>query len=409
MKDNNLNNTKNVDNIDILYKPEGQINKQVYELLKNSKEGNYNNLKKLIEKEFQGSTLNLALRNIIKEFKSEKTNYIECLKLLLTTNIDLNYKYQKENNNTILMMVFNKYEPILMKEFLENLNIKKNSIYDNNNLSNKEKEEYEIKEMITFFTQKDSNNNNFFYVSGKDFDKIELFKLFEYIYDIYPYKNDSKKERSQKIQQIFKSLFTETNNDGNNFMNICLDHGLPKFVLKLISINGYIPNVNKQKNNYVHCAVLGKNMTCLKIVLYYCSIDDLNMKNCDTLTPAQLAYKLGFVTMSNLIIEYQNNYNEEGYKEHFYSSKEIYEKKVTNLSNHILINFKNYKYKEVLYELNELKIIYNLSKDDLNSNNNNIINKDKEEDLLFRISYIKLEWNIILTQFKIQINQLDIK
>ncbi len=127
MKDNNLNNTKNVDNIDILYKPEGQINKQVYELLKNSKEGNYNNLKKLIEKEFQGSTLNLALRNIIKEFKSEKTNYIECLKLLLTTNIDLNYKYQKENNNTILMMVFNKYEPILMKEFLENLNIKKKS------------------------------------------------------------------------------------------------------------------------------------------------------------------------------------------------------------------------------------------------------------------------------------------
>lgn len=52
-------------------------------------------------------------------------------------------------------MVINKYEPIIMKEFLENLNIKKNPIYDNNNLSNKEKEEYEIKEMIHFFTQKD--------------------------------------------------------------------------------------------------------------------------------------------------------------------------------------------------------------------------------------------------------------
>jgi hypothetical protein len=164
MKENNLNNTKNVDNIDILYKPEGRMTGQVHELLKNSKEGNFNNLKKLIEKEFQGSTLNLALRNIIYEFKQEKTNYIDCLKLLLTTNIDLNYKYQKENNSTILMMIFNKSDNFLMKLFLENLNIKKNSIYDNNNLSNKEKEEYEIKELINFFTQKDSYNNNFFFV-----------------------------------------------------------------------------------------------------------------------------------------------------------------------------------------------------------------------------------------------------
>ena len=163
MKENNLNNTKNVDNIDIVYKPEGRMNGQVYELLKNSKEGNFNNLKKLIEKEFQGSTLNLALRNIIKEFKQEKTNYIDCLKLLLTTNIDLNYKYQKEDNSTILMMIFKKNDYFLMKLFFENLNIKKNSIYDNNNLSNKEKEEYEIKEMINFFTQKDTNNNNFFF------------------------------------------------------------------------------------------------------------------------------------------------------------------------------------------------------------------------------------------------------
>ena len=164
MKENNLNNTKNVDNIDILYKPEGRMTGQVHELLKNSKEGNFNNLKKLIEKEFQGSTLNLALRNIIYEFKQEKTNYIDCLKLLLTTNIDLNYKYQKENNSTILMMIFKKSDNFLMKLFLENLNIKKNSIYDNNNLSNKEKEEYEIKELINFFTQKDSYNNNFFFV-----------------------------------------------------------------------------------------------------------------------------------------------------------------------------------------------------------------------------------------------------
>ena len=408
MKENNLNNTKNVDNIDIVYKPEGRMNGQVYELLKNSKEGNFNNLKKLIEKEFQGSTLNLALRNITKEFKQEKTNYIDCLKLLLTTNIDLNYKYQKEDNSTILMMIFKKNDYFLMKLFFENLNIKKNSIYDNNNLSNKEKEEYEIKEMINFFTQKDSNNNNFFFYSiQKDFVKKEVFNMFEYIYDIYPYQNGAKKVISQKIQQIFKNLLVETNKDGNNFMNICLLNGLPKVVLKLISIIGYKPNINKQRNNYVHCAVLGKNFTCLKIVLYYCSIDDLNMKNCDVLTPAQLAYKLGFNIMSNLIIECHNNFIEERFKEHFYSSQDVFEHSEKNMSNYLLVNFQNYNYEEVLYELNELKIINSLCKDDLNQNDNNIINAEKEEDLLFKISNIKLEWNIILTQLKI--HQHDLK
>ena len=125
MKDNNLNNTKNDEYNDLFYKPEGQITKSVYELLKNSKDGNFNDLKQLIdEKEFQGSTLNLALRNLIKGFKEQKkTAYIECFKLLLSTNIDLNYKYAKKNNKTILMMIFRKIDIELMKILIENLQI----------------------------------------------------------------------------------------------------------------------------------------------------------------------------------------------------------------------------------------------------------------------------------------------
>ena len=255
MRDNNLNNSKNVDYIDIYYKPEGQITKSVYELLKNSKEGDYNNLKKLIdEKEFQGSTLNLAFRNLIKDYKQEKPNYLQCLKLLLSTNIDLNYKFQKDNNSTILMVVFKKFELYLMKDFLENLHIKINSV-NNNYLSNEEKEELEKKKKKIFFSQKDSNNNNFMHLFDISFDKNELLNIFEYIYDIYPYHSNPNPDISKKIQEIFQNLFLEKNNDGNTIMNICLAHGLPKFVLKLISINGYTPNINNQKNNYIHCAI----------------------------------------------------------------------------------------------------------------------------------------------------------
>ena len=396
MKDNNLNNTKNVEYIDIYYKPEGQITKSVYELFKNSKEGDYNSLKQLLdEKEFQGSTLNLALRNLIKDYKPEKPNYFLCLKLLLSTNIDLNYKFQKEKNNTILMMVFQKLEVYLIKDFLENLDIKFNSI-NNNYLSNEEKEKYELKELELIFTQKDSNNNNFMYLFDMSVDTNELLNIFEYIYDKYPFHNNQKPEIAKKIQQIIKNLFLERNNDGNTIMNICLYRGLPKLILKLISIIGYVPNTNNQKNNYIHCAILGKNIASLKVLLYYCSIEELNSENCDNLTPAQLAFKLGYTTISNIIIEYQNNFNVEGYKDHFYSTFEVYEKKQTNLLNDLLINFKNHKYKEVFYELNELKIINNLVSDNLFSNNNNL-----EDEIIYKISYLKLEWNIILTQIKI--------
>ena len=402
MKDNNLNNTKNDEYNDLFYKPEGQITKSVYELLKNSKDGNFNDLKQLIdEKEFQGSTLNLALRNLIKGFKEQKkTAYIECFKLLLSTNIDLNYKYAKKNNKTILMMIFRKIDIELMKILIENFKIKLKSS-NNNYSSNEEKDEYEFLENKNFFTQKDLKNNNFMHINNNTyFDKKELFKIIEYLYDEYP-KNYHNLEVSKKIQEMFKNLFIEKNSDGNTFINFCLKYEIPKLLLKLISINGYINNINKEKNNYLHCAVLGKNFSCLKIILYYCTNEELNMKNSEMLTPSQLAYKNGYITMSNIIIEYQKNFNEEEYKEHFYSNMEIYENKILNLSKDLIINFTNYKYKELLYELNELKIINHLSSDDLNSNND----IEQDNDILFTISYLKLEWNILLTQIKI--NQTD--
>ena len=159
MKENNVNN-KNVENCEIIYKPEGQIKKTVSELLRNSKEGNFNNLKKLIdEQEFQGSTLNLALRNLILDFKLT-TNYIQCLKLLLSTNIDLFYQYPQEDNSTVLMAILKKNEYILMKEFLENLKLRS---ANSNHLSNEDKNKLEMLEIKNLFCQKDQRRDTFWY------------------------------------------------------------------------------------------------------------------------------------------------------------------------------------------------------------------------------------------------------
>ena len=123
------------------------------------------------------------------------------------------------------------------------------------------------------------------------------------------------------------------------------------------------------------------------------------------LTPSQLAYKKGYITMSNFIIEYQKNFNEEEYKEHFYTNLEVYEKKtenLNNLNNDLLTSYENYKFKQLLYELIGLRIINNMSRDEIYSNTN--LDKE-EEDILFKISSFKLEYNIILTQAKM--NQID--
>ena len=402
MKENNVNN-KNVENCEITYKPEGQMKKSVYELLRNSKEGNFNDLKKLIdEQEFQGSTLNLALRNLIQDFKPQ-TNYIQCLKLLLSTNIDLFYQYPQEDNNTVLMSIMKKNNIILMKEFLENLKLKP---ANSNHLSYEDKIKLEMIELKNLFCQKDKNNNNIMHYSIKFAENIKQFlEYLEYLYDIYPHQNEKNLDLSNLIQDIFKTLFIEANNDGNTIINFCLYNGLTIFLLKIISIIGYIPNINKEKNNYIHSAVLGNNFSCLKIILYYCSADELNMKNNEMLTPSQLAYKKGYITMSNFIIEYQKNFNEEEYKEHFYTNLEVYEKKtenLNNLNNDLLTSFENYKFKQLLYELIGLRIINNMSRDEIYSNTN--LDKE-EEDILFKISSFKLEYNIILTQAKM--NQID--
>ena len=393
MKEKNQFNTKNETKIISDYKPAGQITEKVRQLIQYSKEGDLFNLNQLLDNyEFQDSTLNLALRNIIQEYRSSKApeRYIECMKSILNKNIDLKYKYEKENNSTVLMMIFRNPDTNLIQEFLGNINIRANDIYK----SNDDKIQFEINEKEKILTQKDDNNNSFLQLA-QDCNFNELFNSFEYIYDYYPNEISPKPEIAQRLRKIIKNLLMQTNNEGNNFMNLCLENGISRLVLKLISILGYIPNINMKKNNYVHTAISGKKLSCLKIVLYYCNNDELNMKNYLSLTPAQYAMKLGYSNMANIINEYQKNFNDKEYKEHFYSNIEIYENKTSsNLPGDLLNSFKEKKYIQLFYELNEFKIINNFSSD-------YSINEKTNEDLMFRISDLKLQWNILMTKIKI--------
>ena len=391
MIENNPKNINYSDSNDILYKPDNQIKKSVSDLLLFSLSGDYPNLKELLdEKDFLGSTMNLALRNLLSNnFNNNDPNFLNCYKYLLKSNIDLNYKFTKDNNSTILMKVSKTGQLILMKELLESFNAQLKNMENMNKFQKPEEEkEYSLIQNEIFLTQKDNNNSNFLHYM-KHFNKCENQEIFEYLYEEYPFEQKRNKEDAKKIQEIIKNLIKQKNDEGNNFMNICLLHGMPYLVLKIIEIIGYIPNLNKKNNNYIHSAILGGNMTCLKIILYYSNYNDLNEKNSDLLTPAQLAYKMGYTSMSNLILEYQENFQDEIYKEYFFKNLEHYNKS-SNVN--YITNINNNKFKQIIYELKEMKIINNLC-------DTTYLNK-VEEDLDFIISSIKIDWNLLLTKIK---------
>ena len=391
MIENNPKNINYSDSNDILYKPDNQIKKSVSDLLLFSLSGDYPNLKELLdEKDFLGSTMNLALRNLLSNnFNNNDPNFLNCYKYLLKSNIDLNYKFTKDNNSTILMKVSKTGQLILMKELLESFNAQLKNMENMNKFQKPEEEkEYLLIQNEIFLTQKDNNNSNFLHYM-KHFNKCENQEIFEYLYEEYPFEQKRNKEDAKKIQEIIKNLIKQKNDEGNNFMNICLLHGMPYLVLKIIEIIGYIPNLNKKNNNYIHSAILGGNMTCLKIILYYSNYNDLNEKNSDLLTPAQLAYKMGYTSMSNLILEYQENFQDEIYKEYFFKNLEHYNKS-SNVN--YITNINNNKFKQIIYELKEMKIINNLC-------DTTYLNKT-EEELDFKISSIKIDWNLLLTKIK---------
>lgn len=404
MKEKNQYYSKNVEFIATSYKPEGQITKQDYDLLISSQKMDFISLTQLLNTaEFKTPILNCALANLIQIYKNNDS-LVQSIKLLLSKNINYTYKFTQKSNKTLLMIVIEKGDYLLLTIFLERISSRINSIKI---IPNDKLEEYQISEIKKIFSQKDSYGNNFSHLF-KVIDKIELFKMFHYLYYEFPFLGDKSTEISKGIQRVFQNLFLEKNDEGNTIMSLSLERNLIQIVFNLLLINGYKPNVNIKNNNLVHCAIKGKNLTCVKIILYYCSKDDLNEKNSDLLTPAQLASKLGLSLISNIINEYQNNFEEEGYKEHFFKNVEVYKNKLSNLRDDLLSNLNQMKYKQIFFELKELKIIYELSNDNNNinqtnkNNNNNSNNNTMTEDIVFyKISLFKIEWNIIICKIKL--------
>ena len=333
-----------------------------------SETGNSKKLKELTEKNiYSTQRLNIAFRKLIFKFEFQNPEYEKCIHILMNLNIKINLQLPEENS-TILMIILKKGDIYLIKTILEYPRIK-----DQDN---------EL-ETINFNLKDKYNRNAIHYLFIQNFYENDVIEIFDYLLNNY-----CKKDKNLYENMI--SLLDTPDGDGDVPLGICLKKGWYIMTLNLIK---YVKtrHENNKKNNLLHCAVLGpkNSIMCLKIILYYCKLDDLKSKNNDSLTPYQLAYKNGFYILCKILEDYEKNFDNQIYKESFCEESQNYlNKKYNDLAINTLNYFNYENYEKCLVNLKNCQYYQNYNEP---GNDDSKINSS-------------IEWNNLLIRYKLFFN-----
>ena len=245
-------------------------------------------MKKILNESNQIDIENIdkILREVMLKFETKPQQNWEKIKELFS-RADLNYINSSYNDSNILMNCCEKGEPILINLMLDEkyYTKKKKSI-----------------EIDLFKVDKNKENILHYLFSKNEFeyDTIEIFKK------IMVYATNNIKNKN-KI-----NLLTKEDINGKTPLVIILKKGWYNVLQIYFSYFEYKPHIIKSnRNNYIHCAIEGKNIKCLKLVLNHCSFDELNQTNSLGLNPCSYAKEKKYFYMSELINQFQNNYNNE--------------------------------------------------------------------------------------------------
>ena len=234
--------------------------KLVNDLFASAEKANYPNLKKNLDNCFSASVIDHALRKCIMNSFRERKEYHDSIKLILDQVGDINFPNPSFNNSTLLHCVCNHRDPSIVDIILSNgLNRDKNKTDINAKDSNK-----------IDINAKDSNGNNALHYLLKE-----------------PITNEN------EVEEIFKKLFiegidiNEENSLGYIPLAYALNIGSSKISTLLIN-EGAKKNhiIRSTGDNMLHCAVSGKNQSCVNLLV---SDLDKKHKNNKGLTPIDLA------------------------------------------------------------------------------------------------------------------------
>ena len=297
-----------------------ELNLQLFELSRN---GNYNELKIFFEKYIPNKLeIDLAIRNCLNKFKSERVNYCETMKLLFKY-ADLNFCNPTFNGSNLLMKICGKSNLYLLDLIFGQNNSNNND--NNKNKFNKQNNKSNIKENNTFedinIYQVDKKNQNIFHYLFNEMNHQN--GIIESLKKIMNYKGNS----NNKIYSLEKKkyLFVQPDNKGITPIIIILNKGwvdVLSMVYKYIDYQKYILPSNN--NNLIHCAIEGKDIKCIKKILSYCdSKDELKYKNKEGYTPLLYAEKYEFFMIKKLMEELEINIDNKEYKNILLSIKNV--------------------------------------------------------------------------------------
>ena len=291
------------------------------------------------------------LRQIMSTFEKKPEQNTEIVKNLFSL-ADLNYINSKYNDSNILMNCCEKGEPLLVNLLLDG------------KYYTKKKKPIEI----DLFKVDKNNENILHYLFNKNEFENNSIEIFEKIM-VYATNNNKNKNKLE--------LLTKEDKNGITPLVIVLRKGWYNILKIYFNYFEYKPHIIKSnKNNYIHCAIEGKNIKCLKLILKHCNYDELNQQNSDGLNPTLYAKEKECNYMSELIKQFQNNYyNNEEFKNLLLLPKID--------TNEIIKLFMEKKYSDTLKYLLKYKIsqIINTNANNKYSNTN-----------------IPFEWNSLLTK-----------
>lgn len=258
------------------------IYKQLWNLFDDG-DKNKNQINILLNK-IGAEVIDYFLRRDVEKYEIEPEKNIKMLEELFS-HADLNYINSNYNDTNILMSCCEKGEPILIDLLLE--------------------EKYYTKKIDLFKVDK-NNENILHYLFNRNVFDVDIDKIFEKIM-IYATSNNKNKNRVE--------LLTKEDKNGITPLVIILRKGwynILKIYFKYFEYKSHI--IKSNKNNYIHCAIEGRNIKCLISILNHCTLEELNQSNSNGLTPSAYAKEKKYFYMSELIKEFQNNYNNEEFK-----------------------------------------------------------------------------------------------
>ena len=225
------------------------LSELVNDLFASAEKANYPNLKKSLDNCFSATVMDQALRKCIKNSSRERKEFHDSIKLILDQIIDINFPNPLYENSTILHCVCSHKDPSIVDIILSNgLSREKNRIDIN---------------------CKDAKGNNSLHYLLRE-----------------PAVNEV------EVEEILKKLFNEgievneENSLGYTPLALSLITGISKLSSILINEGAKKTHIIKSTgDNLLHCAVMGKNLSCVHLVLEL----DKRYKNLKGLTPIDLA------------------------------------------------------------------------------------------------------------------------